>query len=371
MAIAITGATGYLGSRILHHLLSATDTEPLVLLGRDTPAVLRERIGTAMQWLDGPRALPVGALGRIRCLQADLEQPQLGLDSAELTVITDSLSEVWHCAASTAQHGDPMAIHRVNVLGTRGVLRLADRAPAARLIYLSTAFVAGRRTAGHVLEDDLSERAGFHTPYEESKFTAERLVRHWALAHGRTVTVVRPSVVVEDRFVPDGLAQHPLGTLARHVRQALHARTPAGDLALSGCRGAGVLRFRFPGPPDGSLNLVQADHAVRAMLCAAAAHRSPGVLTVHVTHPVNTPLATIARAFESSHPGLIVELTPAVPDPSSLERYVRQNHGDLLGYAGHRRTYDRTRLLSCPGVPPGPPPVDAGYLARGLAPGWS
>ncbi|MFF7725616.1 SDR family oxidoreductase [Streptomyces sp. NPDC008001] len=369
MTIAITGATGFLGSRILHRLLSETGGEPLVLLGRDTPAVLGERIRKAVEWLDVPGALPPDAFGRIHCLQVDVSRPGLGLSAGELALATEGLSTVWHCAASTAQYGDPLTIHRANVLGTRGVLQFADHAPDAHVIHLSTAFVAGRRTAGHVLESDLCERAGFHTPYEESKFTAERIVRHWSSAHGRTVTVIRPSVVVEDRFVPDGLAQHPFGTLARFVREALRARTPASDRSLAGGRVAGVLRFRFPAPPGGSLNLVPADHAVRAMIGAAAAHRSPGVLTVHVTHPVNTPTTTIARAFESSHPGLVVELTPAVPDPTSLETHVRQTHGDLLGYAALRRTYDRTHLLSCPGVPPDPPPVDAGYLARGLAPG--
>ncbi|MFI0741780.1 SDR family oxidoreductase [Streptomyces sp. NPDC021100] len=364
MPVLVTGATGFLGSRLVHHLLSRDDDTPVVVLGRDAPDVLLDRVRAAVAWLDVNGTLRPGAYDRLRGLSADLAGAGPLPDAAAAAP-----TAVWHCAAATALYGDPLPVHRVNVLGTRRVLELADRLPAARLAHVSTAYVAGRRTRGVVRETDLCDAAGFHNAYEQSKFTAERMVRHWARARGRTVTVLRPSVLLDDRPAPEGLPPHPFAVLSRTLRATLDeraARTPAAPYARGGTP-PGTLRFRLQGAPDGSLNLLQADWAVRAMVRAVTAHREPGALTVHVTHPDNTPVRAIARAMEAVHPGVSLTIVPRIDDPTRLEAHVIREFGPLLGYGGQHRTYERTRLAACVGDLPAPRPVDGPYLERALA----
>lgn len=366
MSVLITGATGFVGSRLLHHLLSQDDDTPVIVLGRDAPEVLLDRIRTAVGWLDVNGTVRPGAFGRLRCLRADLAGRGPFPDGAAPA----GLTAVWHCAAATTLHGDPVPVHRVNVIGTRRVLELADRVPAAHLVHVSTAYVAGRRAHGVIRETDLCDAAGFHNAYEQSKFTAERMVLRWARDARRTVTVLRPSVLVDDRPAPEGLPPHPFAVLSRSVRATLDERAARASAAArppGTALSQGALRFRLPGPPDGSLNLVQADWSVRAMVRAVAAHRGPGVLTVHVTHPDNTPVRAIARAFEAVHPGLSVEITPRIDDPTRLEAAVLGDFGFMTAYSAQHRAYDRTHLLACTGDLPDPRPLDGAYLERALA----
>ncbi|MEV5238432.1 SDR family oxidoreductase [Streptomyces cinnamoneus] len=370
MTVLLTGATGFLGCRILRALLADGTDEPLHVLGRGTPAELRDRVEAAVSRPEIPVAGP-GAFRRLHCHSADLTRPGLGLEPGERSRITDGLTAVWHCAAQISLTGDPVTLYRTNVLGTRGVLELAQDAPAAHVLHVSTAFVAGRRRDGRVGEDDLSDAHGFQIPYEETKHTAERLVHAWCRRTGRAATILRPSLLVTDRRVPDGLPDHPLGVLARFVENALRRNSDDATWAriLRGEAHGTAMTFRIPGDPAGSLNLVQADYAVEAMT-RVLAHRTggAGVHTVHVTHPQDTPVALVKSAFEARYPGTTVEITPEIPDPTPLEAAVIANTTHLSAYTTQHRTYDRTHLLQSVDGLPDPPPLDVAYLLRAMAP---
>ncbi|MFI6345030.1 SDR family oxidoreductase [Streptomyces sp. NPDC050560] len=357
MSVLITGATGFVGSRVLRYLLAGGGDTPVVALGRDQDGLLRRRIEAAVRWAPGP-PLPPYAFDALRCFHADLGLPGLGLGAQERAAAASGATAIWHCAGSPNLHGDPGPVYRANVLGTRRVIELADEAPGARLVHVSTAYVAGRRHRGHVLEDDLSGEAGFQVYYEESKYLAERMVRAWA-AGGRAATVLRPSLMVEDRPVPPGLPQQPLGVLGRFVALSLRG-------AGSGAARALGLRLRVPGDPDGALNLVGADYATRAMVAAAAAGTGPGVRTLHVTHPRNTPVHLLTRAIETAYRGVSVRVLPEVPRPTSREARVAEEFATLLAYTAQRRTYDRTHLRCDVPELDEPPAIDTECLAAAL-----
>ncbi|MDT5104738.1 MAG: hypothetical protein QOI25_2251, partial [Mycobacterium sp.] len=98
-----------------------------------------------------------------------------------------------HCAAIydiTADDADQRAAH---VDGTRAVIDLAHKL-GATLHHLSSIAVAGTYH-GEFTEDDFDVGQDLPTPYHQTKFEAELLVRS---AAGLRMRVYRPAVVVGD-----------------------------------------------------------------------------------------------------------------------------------------------------------------------------
>jgi dihydroflavonol-4-reductase len=365
----ITGATGFLGSRMLRELLTRDSSDSIAVLGRGEAGELRARVERALDWLTGD-PLPPGALDRLRYVSADLTRPRLGLGEDECAQLTDGLTTVWHSAALLALRGGPAPVHRTNVLGTRTILDLAESAPDARLVHVSTAYVAGNRASGHIMEDDLSDTDDFASRYEESKYTAEQMIRGWAEKHGRTVLVARTGLLIDDRAAPEGVPPQPLDVLARIVDGVVRERATKDRVVSRVLAGAAAVRgtvsFRLRGNPDGELSVLQADYAARAIVRAAGAHRGPGLRTVHVTHPRNTPLRAFVEACEATNPFLRLTLTPEIKRPTPDERRAAEQTAYLVSASAHRRTFDRANLLELVGDLPEPAPVDVDYLIRTL-----
>lgn len=371
MTTLFTGATGFLGSRMLRQLLADEPARPITVLGRGSPDALHDRVRRAVSWAAGP-ALEEAALGRLRCVSADLSRPDLGLSAQENAQLAADTTELWHCAALLNLEGEPRALYRTNVLGTRALLHLADRAPLSRLVHVSTAYVAGNRTHGHLLEGELTEEYGFANAYEESKYTAERMVRAWAERTDVSTLVLRTGLLVDDRVAPADVPGQPLDVLTRAVDAFLEgalARLPQRPLPDGRQELTTPLHFRLQGDPDGELALLQGDYAALAAVRAAAAHRAPGLVTAHVTHPHNTPFHLFARAYEARYPGLHISLQPVVDHPTPDEKLAVQRCGDLMAASAHRRTFDRTNLLRLVAGLPDPEPVELDYLIRALGGG--
>ncbi|MDJ1134232.1 SDR family oxidoreductase [Streptomyces iconiensis] len=369
MSILVTGATGFVGCRLLRELLARPSDEPVTVLGRGSEESLRTRTEAAVTWLDAP-PLPAGALTRLRYVSGDITEPGLGLSADAHARATDALTQIWHSAALLSLDGDPVPVYRANVLGTRHLLELADHAPDAQLVHISTIAVAGRRLTGHVQEDDLYEDAGFQVPYEEAKYTAETMVHAWARGTRRPVAIMRPGILVTDRPVPPGLPSQPLDHLVRAVdagARALSMRDKGQTLLRALKRGRGdTLRLRAAIDPGGTLNLLQADYAAQAMVRAAEFLRgTPSLRTLHVTHPQNTATATAAGALERRFPGAALVPVPELTDPTPAEALIA-GQTRLLGYFAQRRTYDRAHLLEAIGDLPDPKPIDEDYLVRAL-----
>ena len=202
MTIAITGATGFLGLRLLPLLRERGS--PIVILANAGTAPALDRIERHLRAMGEP----TDGLGDLAVLSIDLTRPLLGLPHGEFKALAGQLNEIWHCAGSIDLFGPPERVRPVNVAGTYAMLGLAS-AGTARVFHVSTAFVAGGRTTGLILEDDLDGSYGFESAYEHSKFDGEQAVRDWARREGRPATIFRPSVLVTDRQAPRGARPTP------------------------------------------------------------------------------------------------------------------------------------------------------------------
>ncbi|HVN74690.1 MAG TPA: NAD-dependent epimerase/dehydratase family protein [Thermoanaerobaculaceae bacterium] len=169
LPLAVTGATGFIGSHLVDSLL-AGGVQPRLLV-RD-PARLRER----------PRSSAVIVRG--------------GLDDAPaIRELVAGCATVVHLAGLVrAESGE--RFDRVNRLGTRSVVEaLRDAAPGARLVHVSSLAAAGPSPdpAGRAPEDE----PGPVSAYGRSKLAGELEAR----AHPGPWVVLRPPAVYGPRDI--------------------------------------------------------------------------------------------------------------------------------------------------------------------------
>ncbi len=136
---------------------------------------------------------------RVKVLVGDISQPKLGLNDTEYGETLRTITHIIHTAADLRLNGPIDELRRVNVGGTANILELAHAVDKdhglERLSYVSTAYVAGGRP-GAVPEDSLTDKYGFWSRYELSKFESESLVQQ---AKGKLpISIFRPGLIVGD-----------------------------------------------------------------------------------------------------------------------------------------------------------------------------
>ncbi|MGW8066332.1 SDR family oxidoreductase [Streptomyces ziwulingensis] len=365
MTVLLTGATGFLGSRLLLSLLTTRERD-VTVLGRGASSALRSRVLDALECVAPPGGVDAGARARLRCVSGDVGRPWLGLAPAVYGRLTEEADAIWHCAGDIALTGERERLFQTNVLGTQHLLRLAETAPpTCRLVHMSTVAVAGARRTGRIAEDDLVDCYGFETHYDESKYHSEMLVRDWARRLGRSAVVLRPSIVASDAHLPEKAPGHPLGVLGGMIDAV--ARGGAPGVPAGGLNGE-VLRLRLRVPADATFNIVQDGYAAEAMLRIGhdAEHSDPGTRTFHIVNPVDTPMRLITSAVQARYPGLRLECTDRIPDPTATERFIASHLPGFLSYCHHTRRYDRAGAAALTGDLGDPPAIDQDYLTRAL-----
>jgi thioester reductase-like protein/NADP-dependent 3-hydroxy acid dehydrogenase YdfG len=261
MRYVVTGGTGFIGRRVVSRLLdSRPDAEVWVMVRR--PSLGRfEHL--AKPW--GERAKP---------LVGDLAEPGLGLTDEAIAELRN-VEHVVHCAAIydiTAAEPDQRI---ANVEGTRAVIELARRLDAT-LHHVSSIAVAGE-FPGEYTESDFDVGQKLPTPYHQTKFEAELLVRE---ATGLRHRIYRPAVVVGDSRTGemdkiDG-PYYFFGVLAKLA--VLPRFTP---IML---------------PDTGRTNIVPVDYVVDALVALMHADDRDGQ-TFHLTAPKTIGLRGIYRGI--------------------------------------------------------------------------
>lgn len=189
----LTGFPGFLGSRLLPRILRRSPQARAACLVQPKFEALAEKRVAALVADDPSLA------GRIDLVEGDLTSPGLGIDGTRLATHT---TEIWHLAAVYDLSVPRDVGMRVNVEGTRNVLRFAASCPSLRRHhYVSTCYVSGRH-CGPFREDDLDVGQRFNNFYEETKFLAEVEVAE-ARDGGMPTTVYRPAIVVGDSRTGD------------------------------------------------------------------------------------------------------------------------------------------------------------------------
>ena len=130
-------------------------------------------------------------------LEGDICQQDLGLDLTSRQWVQQNCHSALHSAASLSFEVDETTNEpwRSNYEGTRNVLDFVRSVGIRQFHHVSTSYVCGLRT-GTILESESDVGQTFGNPYEESKLSAEKLVRE---ADGLDrLTVHRPAIIVGD-----------------------------------------------------------------------------------------------------------------------------------------------------------------------------
>ncbi len=191
--LALTGATGLLGSYLLKDLLSQ-DIPVLALIRSSRREIARQRIEGILRYFESHlgRALP-----RPVIMETDLHKPELGLNKDQIHWISQHVDAVVHSAASLAFQADEKGEPYVsNVAGLEHVLQMCQSANIRKFHHVSTCYVCGSRK-GVVLETELDEGQTFSNDYEKSKLEGEKMVHSCSFLD--SLTIYRPAIIVGDQ----------------------------------------------------------------------------------------------------------------------------------------------------------------------------
>ena len=319
----LTGATGFLGMEVLARVLERTEHDVVCLVRATDDAAAQERVDDLLATLVAPADRP--ARGRVRAVAADLEAPGLGLEPETRRQLTDAVTAVVHCAASISFTLPLDEARRINVEGTREVVKLAleaqERGALERFVHVSTAYVAGDRI-GRVSEHDGNVGQGFRNTYERTKLEAEEVVRD----SGLPAAIVRPSIIVGDSETgwtqAFNVIYWPLQAFARGLFPTVPADPRARvDIVPVDVVADALLELLCGPVRDGAFHIVAGDGA-----------------------PTNEQMARMAAAAFDADP-------PRFVRPGEDER-AEQRAGALLPYFRVRCTFDARRATELLGATP-------------------
>ena len=176
MRVALTGASGYTGGRLLSALRARGDEVAVLVRPASVTQALRSRA--------------------TRVVEGDLG------DAAAASRLVEGAEAVVHVAAVYRTAGHPDSYYRdVNVGGTERLLEAAARQGVRRFVHTSTVGVHG-----HVEHPPADETAAFAPGdiYQATKAEAETLALDFHRRRGVPVAVVRPGAIygpAETRFL--------------------------------------------------------------------------------------------------------------------------------------------------------------------------
>jgi len=183
MQYFVTGATGFIGKRLVKKLLERKGAVVHFLIraeSADKVADLRSF------WGVGPaRAVPVFG---------DLTAKKLGVAAEDVKKLKGQIDHFYHLAAVYDLAADEETQVAVNIEGTRNTVDLAKAIDAGHFHHVSSIAAAGLYE-GVFREDMFDEAEGLDHPYFQTKHESEKIVRQDCKVPW---TVYRPAMVVGD-----------------------------------------------------------------------------------------------------------------------------------------------------------------------------
>jgi len=297
--IALTGATGFLGSHLMASLLSKG--YKIIVLGRSVKdESLYERISRLLKWFGIEKCLRL-----ITCIETDLSLDNLGIENTEYLYLCSIVDSVIHCASDTSfSENKREKVMAANINNLKGILEFSKNAHVGFFHYISTAYVAGSGIT--YCKEIPSTAKSFTNVYEESKATAENIISGFCQKNSINLSIIRPSIVYGDSQSGRSLK---FNALYFPVRSAQTIR----DIYLNDLHNNGGLKAAKNGifidkdgylflplkiylPHEGDLNIIPVDYFVNATIKIIENSSESGIY--HLTNENPTTMKIVAKYYE-------------------------------------------------------------------------
>jgi NAD(P)-dependent dehydrogenase (short-subunit alcohol dehydrogenase family) len=179
----VTGATGFIGRRLVKALLARRGSTVSFLIRAGSEGKLADLY---KYW--------GAAKSRVRPVVGDLTSTRLGVSAADVAQLVGQVDHLYHLAAVYDLQADKDSQVRVNVEGTRNMVAFAKAIAAGHVHHVSSIAAAGLYD-GVFRENMFDEARGLDHPYFMTKHESEKIVRKTCR---RPWTVYRPAMVVGD-----------------------------------------------------------------------------------------------------------------------------------------------------------------------------
>ncbi len=266
----VTGATGFIGKRLVKTLLARRGSVVHFLLRPESEgkvAALLDYWGVAKT-----RAIPV---------YGDLTSKKLGVAADDIKRLKGQIDHMYHLAAVYDLSADEESQVKVNIEGTRSAVEFAKAIDAGHLHHVSSIAAAGLYE-GVFREDMFDEAEGLDHPYFMTKHESEKIVRKECKVPW---TVYRPAMVVGDSTTGemdkiDG--PYYFFKLIQRMRQILPPWMPS--IGLEG----------------GRVNIVPVDFVVAALDQISHHHARASGKCFHLVDPVGYRVGDVLDIFSKA-----------------------------------------------------------------------
>ncbi|WP_322922683.1 amino acid adenylation domain-containing protein [Paenibacillus campi] len=192
--VLLTGATGYLGSYLLHELLLHSKAHIYALVRKTGTTSSTDRLKSTMELYFG-RDILTGFDDRVTVIEGNLDQPQIGLSADDYERLQQQMDAIIHCAADVRHFGDSDQFRKTNIQSTDELLKLAGTRTGIRFHYISTMGIPEDLSLEGKWQQvqqtgQLPEQLYASNVYTNSKLEAEKLVIR-AAQQGIAVNIYR------------------------------------------------------------------------------------------------------------------------------------------------------------------------------------
>ena len=346
--ILVTGGSGFLGSHLVVEWLRRHPEARVACLVRgadDATAHLRLHTALLQAASDGEQPIGSASLSRVTVLRGELgaemgDEARWIEAAAAWTGQSSRRVRVLHCAASLSFRAeDRAAVRRINIDGTRALLRGAARLGVAEFNHVSTAYVAGDR-GGVILEDPVCRPGAFSNGYEESKWDAEAAVRAECAAHGIGYRILRPSIIIGHSTTHRLSSSSGFYSVVQTILQLGRVQRHQGELIL------------LPLPPDATLDLIPVDVVAAELIALLQAGDATLNHAFHLTS--DGPLSLIEVLGRLSPlAGFSIGRAEGTEPDSRLGGMLMGRLRHYVPYLGQVRRFDRGNVRAA-GVAPQP-----------------
>jgi NAD(P)-dependent dehydrogenase (short-subunit alcohol dehydrogenase family) len=183
MQYFVTGATGFIGKRLVKALLARRGATVHFLVRPGSEG----KIADLLQYWGA-------AKNRAIAVSGDLTSKKLGVSADDIKALKGKVDHVYHLAAVYDLSADEESQVQVNIEGTRNMVEFAKAIDAKHVHHVSSIAAAGLYE-GVFREDMFDEAEGLDHPYFMTKHESEKIVRKECKVPW---TVYRPAMVVGD-----------------------------------------------------------------------------------------------------------------------------------------------------------------------------